>query len=134
MKYRYQTFTEAFSRAIIADVSLKPYNFRKSEDYQNELSKYIHVYYRTTEEVEFSTQFIQDGLALITKVTEFIKAYFVKKDEGYVFGIVNFSTLKGSFKDEFDKWLVEKSEDTESLYERLNDINNRENNGEKISF
>lgn len=130
LKYRYQTFSEALVKVIL-DFELKVYDYKTSENLQTELSEYLHTYTRTPEEMEFSSDFIQNGISLVNKTLEFVKSYYVKKDDGYVFGLLNFSTLNGSMKKEFELWKKDVSEDTDGLYRRLKEINDKENGGAK---
>lgn len=130
LKYRYQTFSEAIVKVIL-DFELKVYDYKTSENLQTELSEYLHTYTRIPEEMEFKSDFIQNGVLLVNKTLEFVKSYYVKKDDGYVFGLLNFSTLNGSMKNEFELWKQDVSEDTEGLYQRLKVINDTENDGAK---
>lgn len=130
LKYRYQTFSEAIVKVIL-DFELNVYDFKTSEELQNKLAEYIHIYTRTPEELEYNSDFIQSGIKYINETISFVKSYFVVHNYGYSFGILNFSTLSGSMKNEFDKWKAGVSEDTDELYNKLKEINDREGGGEK---
>ncbi len=132
LKYRYQTFSEAFVR-VITDLNLKVYNYKQSEYMQDQVSEYLHVYTKTEEEMHFDSAFIQEGVLLIQSVVEFIKNYYVLHDGTYVFGLLNFSTLNGGIKEEFEKWKSGVDEDAEALYLRLKAINDRDNAGQKAT-
>jgi hypothetical protein len=133
LKYRYQTFSEALIKVIL-DFELKVYDYKSSEMLQTELAEYIHIYTRTPNELDYKSEFIQNGIALVKKTLEFVKNYYVKKDDGYVFGLLNFSTLSGSIKEEFEKWKADISEDTEGLFNRLKEINDKESDGAKAKL
>ena len=133
LKYRYQTFSEAITKVIL-DFELKIYNYKSSEDLQTKLSEYVHIYTRTPEELEYKSDFIQTGIKVVNEVISFVKSYYVIHDNGYVFGMLNFSTLSGSMKAEFEKWKIDVSEDTKGLYNKLKEINDKEAGGAKAKL
>ena len=133
LKMRYQTFTEAFSKVLIEHYPLKPFDFKKSETFESELSQYLHIYYRTKEELDFDSKFIQSGIELIKSTLSFLKNLFLKREDGYFFGVLNFSSLKDEVGIEFRDWLQRKDEDVESLTNRLIEINEKINNGKKLN-
>lgn len=133
LKYRYQTFSEAISK-VIMEFSLKVYDYKESEELQNRLAEYVHIYTRTPEELEYASEFIQTGVKYVNEAISFVKSYYVIHDDGYVFGILNFSTLSGSMKAEFEKWKADVSEDIEGLYYRLKEINDKESDGAKATM
>ena len=133
LKYRYQTFSEAITKVIL-DFSLKVYDYKASEELQNRLSEYIHIYTRTAEELEYTSKFIQTGTTYVKEALSFIKSYYVIHDNGFVFGILNFESLSGSMKAEFEKWKTDVSDNTEGLYKRLKEINDAEANGAKAKL
>jgi len=132
LKMRYQTFTEAFSKALIEDYPLKPFDFKAAETLQSELSQYIHIYYRQKEELDFESTFMQAGFQLIKTTLTFLENLFLKEDDGYLFGVLNFASLKDEVGYEFKDWLQRKDEDVESLTNRLIAINENRNNGQKL--
>jgi hypothetical protein len=134
LKMRYQAFTEAFSKALIKNYPLKPFDFKTAEKHESELSQYIHIYYRQKEELDFESTFIQSGFQLIKTTLTFLENLFLKKDDGYLFGVLNFSSLKDEVGYEFKDWLQRKDEDVESLTNRLIAINEKRNNGQKLDL
>lgn len=133
LKYRYQTFSEAITKVIL-DFSLKVYDYKASEEVQNNLAEYVHIYTRTPDELEYTSEFVQTGVKCVNEAISFVKSYYVIHDNGYVFGILNFTTLSGSMKAEFEKWKADVSEDTEGLYNRLKEINDTELGGAKAKM
>lgn len=133
LKYRYQTFSEAIAKVIL-DFPLKVYDYRASEELQSKLAEYIHIYTRTPEELEYLSEFIQTGVKYVNEAILFVKNYYVIHDHEYVFGILDFATLSGSMKSEFEKWKTEVSEDTEGLFSRLREINDKEAGGAKAEL
>lgn len=133
LKYRYQTFSEAITKVIL-DFALKVYDYKASEELQNNLADYIHIYTRTLEELEYTSEFVQTGIKCVNEAISFVKSYYVIHDNNYVFGILNFTTLSGSMKAEFEKWKADVSEDTEGLYNRLKEINDTELGGAKAKM
>lgn len=131
LKYRYQTFTEAFSKAILKEYPIDAFNLKISESFENKLSKYIHTYYRSEEEIAFESEFMQNGINLMHEIIEFLEKF--RNDGEFVFGSLLFSSLKGGIKKEFESWLNSVDEDTESLKNRLININEIENKGKKVT-
>lgn len=132
LKYRYQTFSEAFTIALIDTISIKPFDLKKAEEIQNNLSQYIHIYTRTPEELIFNSSFIQEGISLIINSITNLEKSFEIKDNNYVLGTIIFDSLSGGIKSEFLRWLDSKDEDTDALTKRLIEININENQGQKI--
>ncbi|MEQ9168248.1 MAG: hypothetical protein RLO12_18460 [Fulvivirga sp.] len=133
LKYRYQTFSEAITKVIL-NFELKVYDYKASEILQNKLAEYVHIYTRTPEELKYTSNFIKSGINNVKDTIAFIKSYYVVHENEYLFGILNFSTLSGSMKDEFEKWKSAVSEDTNALYERLKKINDEESGGLKAKL
>lgn|GEM_PF-6036926 len=124
LKYRYQTFTEAFSRVIINEFSIKPFDFKKAEDIQSSLSQYIHLYSKSDADLKYEGKFIQDGIKLIEESIQYLENLFTIHDGSYVFGVLDFSSLKNGFEIEFDRWLKTLDEDVDGLTARLQKIAN----------
>lgn len=124
LKYRFQTFSEAIGR--LANLSIKAFDYTKAEELENDLGEYVHTYTRTQANMNFASDFIQEGLTKIEESLKFIKDYFVKENGNNVFGILNFSTLTGDFKTEFDNWKIGTSTDTEALFNKLVEINKKD--------
>lgn len=122
LRYKYQTFTEAFSKVVLNDLPIKPFEFRKAENLQSKLSQYIHIYTRKPEELMFESEFIQSGVQLIEETISYLENMFTIKDGNIVYGAFNFASLKNGFDIEFDNWIKTLDEDTESLTERLKKI------------
>ncbi|HEY5391250.1 MAG TPA: hypothetical protein VIJ57_03960 [Hanamia sp.] len=130
LKFKYQSFSEALTK-VIMDFSLKLYDYRASEQLQSQLADYIHIYTKTPDELKFSSDYVQRGVCIINETISFIKKYYVVQDEGYVCGLLNFNTLSKPLKDEFEKWKNSVSEDVESLYLKIKEINDTQSGGAK---
>jgi len=124
LKFRYQKFTESFTKAVKSDLALKTYNFKESEKIKENLSKYLHIYSRTDKELEFESEFIQEGLNHIKTATDFLKSYFSKDTNGIYLGALDFNTLAEPMKIEFQKWLNGTEPNNKKLTERLLEIVN----------
>lgn len=129
LRYRYQTFSEAISR--VSDLPVKAFDFKGSEQLQKRLSEYLHIYTKAPSDMSFYSEFIQKGIQAVKDTLDFVHNFFVKDEQGYSFGVLNFHTLNGSFKSEFDSWKKDVTEDTEGLYNRLKKINDEEFGGAK---
>lgn len=122
LKYKYQTFTEAFSKVVLNDLPIKPFEFRKAEDLQSKLSQYIHIYTQRPEELLFESELIQAGVQLIEETISYLENMFTIKDGSFVYGVLNFASLNNGFEVEFKNWVKTSDDDTESLTERLKKI------------
>lgn len=132
LKFRYQTFTEAFALALMDNCPIKSFGFQKSTDFQMKLSQYLHIYYRTDQELLYESSFIQNGILLINEAIEFIKSNISIIDNGLVYGTLNFSTLSDSMKVLFTDWLNGFSTNTKELTNKLIELNKIQNDGKKV--
>ena len=128
LKFRYQTFTEAFSKVVKPDLNLKTFNYKEAERIKVNLSQYLHIYSRTVQELEFDSTFIQEGFNHIKSSTDFLKNYFTKDINAYYFGILDFMSLKEPMKSEFVSWLNGREQNIEKLTDRLDNIVKEYNN------
>ena len=124
LKYRYQTFSEAIAK--VAGLPIKAFDYKKAETFETELGEYVHSYTRNQEDFNFSSEFIQNGVLKIKEAVKFIEEYFVKINGDGVFGVLNFSTLTGEYRTEFETWKCSVDTDCDALYERLRVIHERD--------
>jgi hypothetical protein len=124
LKLKTQTFSEQVARIVI--LPIKALNYSIADDYVNKLADYIHTYTRTQTEMNFASDFIQEGILLVEESLKFIKSYFTVQNGEYVYGIIKPKTLTNSFVTEFENWKSSTSTDTEALYCRLVEINKTE--------
>lgn len=135
LKYRYQSFSSAATQAIFEEGSLKKFDFKKSENFCNELSQYIHTYSRRPDEMVFGSEFINQGIALVEDCLNYLISDFFEIIDGHlIYGVFNFNTLTQSVKNEFDKWLNCVDENEDALLQRLIEINKNEYGGIKIKI
>lgn len=124
LKFKYQTFSESFSKAVGPD--LKAYDYKKAEDIKGKLSQYLHIYSRTDQELEFDSSFIQSGFVEVQSAIDFLKSYMSIDNGGYYHGILDFMTIEGAIKSEFISWLNSLEQNNDELTERLIKIVNDE--------
>lgn len=134
LKFKYQSFNEALCSVIIDDVQVKVFDYKKSGSLQSDLGEYLHVYTLQDKDYNYNSSFFQSGIDLIKQTIEFIKSYYTKTDDGYIFGIIQYDTIHGKIKDCFEKWRKSPSQETKSLYDELLKINKEEFNGEKLKI
>jgi len=127
LKFRYQTFTESFTIAVKPDLNFQTYNYKESEKLKENLSQYLHLYSRTDKELEYESEFIQEGFNHIKKSTEFLNSYFSKDTNSLYYGVLDFMTLAEPMKIEFKKWLNDSEQKNEKLTKRLLGIVNNNN-------
>lgn len=119
LKFKYQTFSESFSKAVRLDLNLKLYDYKKAEELKGKLSQYIHIYSRTDQELEYASSFIQNGITEIELAIDFLKSYVTKDSTGYYFGILDFMTIAETMKNEFETWLNSSEQNNDDLTQRL---------------
>lgn len=115
LKFRYQSFTEAFAKAVVGDHTIKYFQFRKAEEIQTGLNEYIHIYSRLNDELEFDSQFMQSGIVLLKETIHFLKS-------NMNLAVIEKSSLKNGFDIEFKHWLNSKDVDIDALTLRLKEI------------
>lgn len=128
LKFRYQTFTEAFAKAVKPELKLNFFNFKESETLKENLSQYLHLYSRMDNELEFDSDFIQNGFIHIKATKDFLESYFTKDLNGFYFGVLDFTTINESMKSEFNNWLGASEQNNETLTKRLIEIVNNDIN------
>lgn len=134
LRFKYQSFTEAFTSALIDDLSIKPFSFRLAEEIQGELSQYLHIYTRNDDDLLYGGTYINNGIQVINQAITFLKDSFTIFNDGYVVATLDFDSLNDSFKNEFINWIGSKEEQVDKLTQRLIDINIKENKGIKIKI
>jgi len=129
LRFRYQTFTAAFSDAMVENCPLVPFDFTKAEDLQSRLAKYLHVYNKSDDDFLFGSEFVQEGINIVKETLEFLENSCAKDADSYVQGIIDFETVSPEIKNEFNDWVKRKDEDVIALTNRL--IKIREKSGSK---
>ncbi len=126
LKFRHQTFTEAFAKAVKPELNFNFFNYKESESLKENLSQYLHLYSRMDDELEFESDFIQNGFIRIKATKDFLESYFTKDLNGVYFGVLDFTTISEAMKIEFNNWLTTTKQNNESLTKRLAEIVNRD--------
>lgn len=123
LRSRFQSFSAVLGR--LAGLTLKVFDFKKAGELENDLAEYVHTYTRPQHDMNYASEFIQNGINKIQESLIFIRSYFTIENGCYTYGIVNFSTLPDEFRKEFEIWKIGTSDDTESLYLRLKTLNDK---------
>jgi hypothetical protein len=118
LKFKVQTFTEAFA-SVFTEYPLKAFDFKKASNYESKLADYIHLYYRSNDDLNFDSEFMQNGIFLIKDVLNFLNNLFVKFEDSFIFGVVDIRTLMNGAEYVFQKWLNDKSTDFEIVKQEL---------------
>ncbi len=102
LKEKYQMFYQAVCEVI--GLKGKFYDTKKSDDLQYRVSAYLHPYYRTQIEIDFGSDFMNDGLALIDETIAFIKDSLMF--DGSSYSIQNIEKAKIPPEDQliFEEW------------------------------
>lgn len=137
LKYRYQSFSSAATKAIFEGGTLNKFDFKKSEQYCSKLSQYVHSYSRMPEDMMFGSTYMNSGIELIEECINYLmKDFFEIIDGALIYGVFDFNTLTPLVRQEFENWLKGVDENEEALLSRLIEINIKENGGVKtyLSF
>ena len=127
LRYRYQTFSTAFSNAIFENISLIPFNYKKAEDLQAELAKYIHIYTKSDEDFKYDSKYVKDGIKLVNKTLDFLENSCSLNNGAYLQGALDINSLSKEMINEFNDWVNRKDEDLVALTERLTKIREMKN-------
>jgi len=124
LRFKLQTFSEQI--ANIANLPVKTFNHDLADSFVNRLADYIHTYIREQKDMNYASDFIQNGITLVEESLNFVKNYFTIQNGKYVYGILKPKTLTGLYKIEFENWKNSTSTDTAALYGRLLEIYKKE--------
>jgi len=72
LKFRYQSFSSAATKAIFEGGSLNMFDYKKSKEFHSNLSQYIHTYSRLPEDIIFESEFISSGICLIEECVNYL--------------------------------------------------------------
>ena len=122
LRYRYQSFTSAFAEAIIENCPLIPFDYKKAEDLQSKLAKYIHVYNKADNDFLFDSQYVKEGIEIIKETLHYLENSCSNHEGSYRQGIIDFNSLSSEMRNEFNDWVNRKDEDVKALTDRLNKI------------
>jgi len=122
LRYRYQSFSEAFSRVMLDEYSFKYFDFKSAENLQSRLSQYLHLQTRKPNDFSFESDFIQTGINLINETITFIEKLYNAYEGKFIFGTFDIDTLKNGFEVEFENWLKAVDNDVDALTNRLKKI------------
>jgi hypothetical protein len=73
LKEKFQLFYQAVCE--VAKISGRSFDFKKSDDLQFRLSKYLHSFIRPPSDIDFDSEFMQSSLSLIDETIKFIQDY-----------------------------------------------------------
>ncbi len=59
LKFKYQSFTSAFAKAVLENCPLLPFDYKTAENLQSKLAKYIHVYSKTDNDFLFESDYVK---------------------------------------------------------------------------
>ena len=104
LKYKYQLFLQIICELL--DVQSKYYDYKKSKDFQHNISKYIHSYHMTSEELEFDSENMQDCLNMILDIDEFIKLSMPYKNGSWFMLGMEIAKMPEEDRIVLDKWKI----------------------------
>jgi hypothetical protein len=122
LRFRYQTFTAAFAKAIFENCPLVPFDNKKAENLQIKLADYIHVYTKSDEDFLYQSEYVKEGIKVINESLCYLESSCALSEGYYLQGILDFNTLSREMKDEFNDWVNRKDENVEQLTDRLEKI------------
>ncbi len=79
LKEKFQLFYQAVCE--VANISGKSFDFKKSDDLQFRLSKYLHSFIRHPLDIDFDSEFMQSSLPLIDETIKFIRDHITYNND-----------------------------------------------------
>ena len=131
LRFRYQSFTSA--EAIYENCPLVPFDYKRAEDLESKLAKYIHVYNKADSDFIFESDFVKEGIEIVKEALYFLENLCANFEGSYRQGIIDFGMLNPEMRNEFNDWVTRKDEDIKALTARLNKIR-EENKMPKIKI
>ncbi len=127
LKFKYQSFTSAFAKAVLENCPLLPFDYNTAENLQSKLAKYIHVYSKTDNDFLFESDYVKEGIELVKAALHFLENSCANHEGSYRQGIIDFKTLSPEMRNEFNDWVARKDVDVKALTERIEKIRKEKN-------
>lgn len=124
--YTYITFMNALCKAKSVPFELLgDFDFKSSNRFKSDLNAYCHIYSRLQPELNFESDFIQNGLKLPVKVFNHLKDKKVLDDvKGITISGISVSELKGDSVIILEKWRKKEIKTEEELIKILKQAKN----------
>lgn len=102
LKEKYQQFYQAVCEVI--NIPGKSYDTKKSDNLKHKISSYLHTYTRTQEEIDFGSEFMNNGLDLIDEVLVFIKESLMINGNSYTIQSIDKDKIPTENMIIFEEW------------------------------
>lgn len=125
LKEKYQLFFQAVCEVL--EVNAKSFDFKKSKDFQNQLSKYIHSYYFTNDDLKYESQMMQNAIKIVNDVNNFITSFLHVENDTYIIIGMEMKSIPMKDKELLEEWKTSHIMTYEDLKNRLykNNVNDR---------
>lgn len=117
LKEKFQLFYHALCE--IANISGKQYDYKKSDDLQFRLSKYLHSFIRHPADINFDSKFMQDSLPLIEETINFIRDFITYDNKELKIQSIDVNQIPSDDKLLLEEWKNSTKMSYEELKERL---------------
>jgi hypothetical protein len=117
LKYKYQTFY----RIVCETVGRfgNPFDFSKSAQLKEELSDYVHTYTRTTQELNFDSEYIKKAKNLIRLTIDFLEQVLNKTENTYTLQNLSITALSEEDRKILNDWKAGTIKEEDELREIL---------------
>lgn len=119
LKHKYQLFFQAVCELF--EFGNEYYDYKKSKDLQYKVSRYIHSYHMSDEQLKFDSKNMQNCLKLIEEVDSFIKSSLPIENGSYIVLGIEIETLPDEDKAVLEDWKTSNSMEYDELKERLSE-------------
>lgn len=119
LKEKFQFFYQAVCE--IAKVSGKKFDFKKSDDLQFALSKYLHSFIRHPLDINFNSEFMQSAIPLIDDTIKFIRDYISYDNSEMKIQCIDINSIPLEDKMLLEEWKNSSKMTYEELKERLSE-------------
>jgi hypothetical protein len=119
LKEKFQLFYQALCET--ANISGRRFDYKKSDDLQFALSKYLHSFIRHPLEINFESIFMQDALILIDETIKFILDYISYETGEMKIQCINVNKIPSEDKLLLEEWKSSTRMTYEQLKERLSE-------------
>ncbi len=122
LKEKYQQFFQAVCEVL--DVDGKFYDFKKSKEIQYKLSRYIHSYYMSNNELNYNSPLMQNAIEVIKEFEQFLKTCVPIKDGSMKIIGMNCKTMPEDDKQLLAEWKTSQTMNYGQLKEKLEQNHN----------
>lgn len=121
LNFKAQKFQELASES--SDISTTLFSYKKCDELKNKLSKYLHTYTLTEDEIKYNSTFIQEAFKIFNETRNWIEKWLLFDGKTYTIASIRWDSLKPEQKKLFERWKDDLLNE-EQLKEELKRIKN----------